>query len=113
MLYYDIRRLSFSGVNFFEPQPRLPQAPDVFLLRQITHDWSDKYCIKILRNLRDIASPTTMLVVIDSIMKYACNTSVKEKFVLGVKPPSPLLPNMGGANILSYTVDNLVGALHN
>ncbi|PAV21555.1 S-adenosyl-L-methionine-dependent methyltransferase [Pyrrhoderma noxium] len=101
-------KVKFIGVNFFEPQPRLHQAPDVFLLRQITHDWSDKYCIKILRNLRDIASPTTMLVVIDSIMKYACNTSVKEKFVLDVKPPPPLLPNMGGANILSYTVDNLI-----
>jgi hypothetical protein len=31
--------------------PQTVRGADVFLLRWILHDWSDKYCIEILRNL--------------------------------------------------------------
>jgi hypothetical protein len=31
--------------------PQLVRGVDVFLLRWILHDWSDKYCVTILRNL--------------------------------------------------------------
>ena len=42
-------RLDFKIHNFFEEQP--VKNADVYFLRSILHDWSDKYAIKILKNL--------------------------------------------------------------
>ncbi|KAF2475992.1 S-adenosyl-L-methionine-dependent methyltransferase [Lindgomyces ingoldianus] len=41
-------RIQFQPHNFFTPQT---EAADVFLLRFVLHDWSDKYCVKILSSL--------------------------------------------------------------
>ncbi|TFL01437.1 O-methyltransferase-domain-containing protein [Pterulicium gracile] len=40
--------------SFLEPQPE--RNFDVFFIKNITHNWSDHYVQKILRNLRNIAS---------------------------------------------------------
>ncbi|KAI5119658.1 hypothetical protein M0805_007749 [Coniferiporia weirii] len=101
-------KVHFIGGDFFDVQPTLPSTPDVFLLRQIVHDWSDKYVIKLFRRLRDAAGPSTKLVIVDSIIDYACNAPSKYPLDNGLKPPAPLLPNMGGANLLPYTVDLVV-----
>ena len=40
--------------DFFEPEPSDLSSRSgnlVFFLRMILHDWPDKYCIKILKNL--------------------------------------------------------------
>ena len=99
------------GCDFFDTQPKLPTTPDVFLLRTIVHDWSDKYSIKLLSNLRAAAGPNTKLVLIDSIINYACEAP-SETTLLGKgnepKVPAPLLPNLGGANLLAYEVDVVV-----
>ena len=42
-------RLEFRAHNFFTEQP--VKNADVYFLRSILHDWSDKYAIQILRNL--------------------------------------------------------------
>ncbi|GAA5992296.1 hypothetical protein JCM5350_000803 [Sporobolomyces pararoseus] len=57
-------RVKFQAQNFFEPQ----QVKDasVFVLRAILHDWPDSESIQILNHLRDAATPTTKLVVIES-----------------------------------------------
>ncbi|OTA98968.1 hypothetical protein M426DRAFT_68726 [Hypoxylon sp. CI-4A] len=39
-------RISFMAHDFFKPQP---VRADVYLLRTILHNWSDKYCLLILR----------------------------------------------------------------
>lgn len=101
-------KVHFVGCDFFEPQPALPATPDVFLLRMILHDWSDKYCIKLLRNLRNAAGPDTKLVIIDSIISYACEAPLKTGTEAAPSPPKPLLPNLGGANLLAYEVDIVV-----
>ncbi|KAI5117485.1 hypothetical protein M0805_009548 [Coniferiporia weirii] len=100
-------KVHFIGCNFFDAQPVLPGIPDVFLLRQIVHDWSDKYVTKLLRRLRDAAGPSTKLVIVDSIIDYACDTG---KYPLddGPKAPAPLLSNMGGASLLPYCVDLVI-----
>jgi len=104
----DAEKVHFIGCDFFEVQPKLPATPDVFLLRTIIHDWSDKYSIKLLSNLRTVAGPNTKLVLIDSIVNYACEAP-SEASILGKdaepKVPAPLLPNLGGANLLAYEVD--------
>ncbi|KAL9619345.1 MAG: hypothetical protein Q9160_006025 [Pyrenula sp. 1 TL-2023] len=42
-------RLEFQAHNFFTQQP--VKGADVYLLRSILHDWSEKYAIQILKNL--------------------------------------------------------------
>lgn len=41
-------RVSFMAHDFFTPQP---VTADVYFLRWILHNWSDKYCVEILRSL--------------------------------------------------------------
>jgi hypothetical protein len=43
------RRLTFMAHDFFHEQP--VKGADIYLLRWILHDWSDKYASRILRNL--------------------------------------------------------------
>jgi len=42
-------RMNFQAHDFFTVQPQI--GADVYLLRNILHDWSDKYAIKILKSL--------------------------------------------------------------
>ncbi|KAL8838358.1 MAG: hypothetical protein Q9170_002165 [Blastenia crenularia] len=42
-------RIEFIAHDFFTEQPT--KEADVFFMRWILHDWSDKYCVKILRAL--------------------------------------------------------------
>ncbi|KAL5536481.1 hypothetical protein ACEPAF_303 [Sanghuangporus sanghuang] len=93
-------KVHFLGVDFFEEQPKLPGPVDVFLLRNVIHDWPDKYAIKILRHLRNAAGPNTKLLVIDNVLDHVCGTDQD-----ATRPPSPLLPNLGGASLLSYSAD--------
>ncbi|EJC99763.1 O-methyltransferase [Fomitiporia mediterranea MF3/22] len=98
----------FIGTDFFAAQPQLPGPVSVFILRMVIHDWSDKYAIMILRRLRDVATPSTRLIIIDHILDYACGSQDETE-----KPPTPLLANMGGANVISYSVDLAVFAALN
>lgn len=43
-------RIDFAFCDVHKPQPSEP-APVAFLLRWVLHNWSDKYCINILKNL--------------------------------------------------------------
>jgi len=99
-------RVTLQAHDFFEPQP--VREPAVFLLRTILHDWADEHCIKILRYLRAAAGPETQLVIIDSLVVYACETPKSVQEIPGattVRPPSLLLPNMGVAGSFPYLTD--------
>lgn len=105
---------SFKAHNFLEAQPVFPGEIDIFILRQILHDWPDKYASKILQHLRSSASPNTRLVIIDSLLRFACgdkDTAASEiKGALEGDPPRPLLENLGQANAMVYDVD--IGVRH-
>ncbi len=62
--------------DFFEAQPI--KNPSVFLLKNILHDWSDKYAKKILMRLRAAAGPDTRLVTRDTIIPYSCQVPVSD-----------------------------------
>lgn len=78
------------------------------------HDWSDEYCLTILRHLRAAAKRTTQLLIVDNLISYTCN----EEDASGIdgvaqrdEASKPLLPNYGHANSLAYFTDIQVRSL--
>ncbi|KAA1468517.1 O-methyltransferase [Dentipellis sp. KUC8613] len=99
-------KIKFQVYDFMNEKQPVRNA-DVFIIRAILHDWADDYCIKILRNLREAATPTTHLLIIDNIISYACKEE-PAKDIPGVEkplPPAPLLPNWGQAGVAPYLSD--------
>lgn len=88
-------------------------------MRTILHDWSDPFARKILINLRHAAKPETKLLIIDTLIEYACNSDgdVSKEIkpdIPGYEPqraPKPLLSNMGYASIASYDLDMVVSGI--
>lgn len=61
-----IDRLTFMEHDFFTTQP--VKGADVYYLRWILHDWSDKYSICILRSLIPALKPGARIVVNEHIL---------------------------------------------
>ena len=53
-------RVKFTAHDFFSPQPI---SADIYFLRWILHDWSDKYSNKILQNLIPALKPGARILV--------------------------------------------------
>ncbi|KAL6306901.1 S-adenosyl-L-methionine-dependent methyltransferase [Sparassis latifolia] len=142
----DGGRAAFQAHDFFTPQPSLPpimeksiepaaslrtpegeDAPAVFLLRVITHDWPDELVTRILLHLRRAAGPYTRLLLADYVLPLACIDEDEEADVNGEPredlPPgsvrtlapegSPLLANLGKANANAYWLDLTMRATFN
>ncbi|KAG7098349.1 hypothetical protein E1B28_000308 [Marasmius oreades] len=107
----------FEGHNFFEPQPLQPShgPPSVFFLSMILHDYGRPLAGKILRHLRDAAvTGETKLVIVDQVVPYACPPTAIPPYEIPIQGaekvqpqgvPSPLLPNLGKANLFTYLGD--------
>ncbi|EJD48887.1 S-adenosyl-L-methionine-dependent methyltransferase [Auricularia subglabra TFB-10046 SS5] len=100
-------RVSFRTHNFLEPQPVKDAA--VFFLRNILHNWPDAYITRVLRHLRDSATPETKLLIVDRILPYATpGTSCDTSGIQGVETraaPPPLLANFGRATSIVSALD--------
>lgn len=59
-------RISFQGHDFFDPQP--VKDADVYLLRLVLHDWSDKYAVVIIRALTPALKPGARVVVNERVL---------------------------------------------
>ena len=59
-------RIEFMKHDFFQPQP--VEGADVYLLRWILHDWSDAYCVKILRALKPALKKDARVLIAEGIM---------------------------------------------
>lgn len=59
-------RISFQGHDIFDPQP--VRGADVYLLRLVLHDWSDKYAVMIIRALIPALEPGARVVVNDRVL---------------------------------------------
>ncbi|KII89666.1 hypothetical protein PLICRDRAFT_108610 [Plicaturopsis crispa FD-325 SS-3] len=102
----DSGRVVFRGHDFFEEQPIKGAA--VYFMRAILHDWSDSYCLDILKRIRAAAAPHSQLLVIDTTMSYACQDTTITRDVPGSQrpvAPEPLLPNFGHAKLTDYLAD--------
>lgn len=58
-------RVDIVAHNFFEPQP---VSADVYLIRQILHNWSDAHCIKILEALVPALKPGNKILINDLVV---------------------------------------------
>lgn len=59
-------RVEFMAHDFFTEQPVV--GADVYLFRWIMHNWSDKYCVKILRCLIPALKPGAKIIVNDNVL---------------------------------------------
>lgn len=59
------QRCRFVSGNFFETAPA---GADLYLLKLVIHDWTDRECIRILQNLRQVMKPEARLLVIEQIV---------------------------------------------
>ncbi|KAI0145085.1 S-adenosyl-L-methionine-dependent methyltransferase [Xylariaceae sp. FL1272] len=61
--------VKFQVHDFFIPQPVV--GADIYFFRWIFHNWSDKYCIKILRSLIPALKPGSKIIISDTVMPPA------------------------------------------
>lgn len=59
-------RVKFMTHDFLTEQP--VRGADVYFFRWIFHNWSDKYCVKILRNLIPALKPGAKVVINDNVL---------------------------------------------
>ena len=105
------RNVFTQGHDFFAEQPI--RNADIFFLRFVVHNWSDKYATKILSNLRAAAQPTTKLVIFEAIMDHMSRDQGAASDIPGAsKPqaPEPLLPYADSATSWIYAADICVRA---
>ncbi len=61
----DATRLQAIGGSFFDT---VPGGADLYLLKQILHDWQDPQCIAILRNVRTRMSPGARVAIVEMVL---------------------------------------------
>lgn len=59
-------RVTFMAHDFLTEQP--VKNADVFLFRWVLHNWSDTYCIRILRNLIPALKKDAIILVNDNVL---------------------------------------------
>ena len=57
--------LLIAHSDFFQPQK---ESADIFFLRWIFHNWSNKYSLQILRNLIPAMKPGTKIIINDFLL---------------------------------------------
>ncbi|KIK61141.1 hypothetical protein GYMLUDRAFT_85119 [Collybiopsis luxurians FD-317 M1] len=120
--------VQFQVHNFFDPQLKenMEAKPSIFILKQVLHDWSDKYALQILSRLRDVAGLETTILIIDTIIPLGCRQDNAAQTLVNpsvpstkgnenmagiiedhppVEAPAPLLLNFGAVNEVEYMID--------
>lgn len=81
-------RVTFVEHDFFQTQPL---AADVYLFRQILHDWSDIDCVRILKALLPALKTGARILISESVMP---NPPAKQGALLENKEARYVLPNI-------------------
>lgn len=72
-----LRRITFQAHDFFTEQTVV--GADVYLFRMIFHDWSDKFCIRILQQLIPALKPGARLLVNDFCIPETGSSSLYQE----------------------------------
>jgi hypothetical protein len=59
-------QISFMTHNFMTPQPIT--TADVYMLRWMIHDWSDKYAVRILRSIIPTMKTGAKIVLVEGVL---------------------------------------------
>ncbi|KAG6818997.1 hypothetical protein H0H93_016517 [Arthromyces matolae] len=94
------KRVDFKPMDFFVESP------------VAGHNWPDKECIQILKNIRAVLKPGARVLLHDVVLQYACRSEPGSTSEL-TEAPEPLLPNYGAGRIRQYTLDIVVWSLLN
>ncbi|RPD58012.1 S-adenosyl-L-methionine-dependent methyltransferase [Lentinus tigrinus ALCF2SS1-7] len=116
---FESGRMSYRPRDFFESWDPLTlsdgktvNAPSVFMVRLVLHDWSDDDSRKILSRLRAAAGPDTKLLIGDMLLPFACHDDTSPESSFAPKD-SPLLPNLGKGNVHGYLIDIMMMGMFN
>ncbi|KAH7048249.1 O-methyltransferase-domain-containing protein [Macrophomina phaseolina] len=63
------QRVTYQGHDFMEPQDVMDA--DIYLLRHVLHDWSDKYAAKILQKIVPAMKPGARILLNDAVLPAA------------------------------------------
>ncbi|MBU2549478.1 MAG: methyltransferase [Proteobacteria bacterium] len=79
-LYPNLKgRLEFRGGDFFEG---VPSGGDLYMLKQVLHDWDDRRAARILENCRKATGEQGLLIVIESVIEPGAPSPVPRLFDL-------------------------------
>jgi len=99
-------RVRVQAHDFFSPQAAMKEDVSVFILSRIMHDWSDEYCLTILKHLRAAAGPKTQLVIVELVMPFVSDEPATRE-IPGAElpaPPKPLLRSHGSSQVYLYDI---------
>lgn len=65
--------LNYISGDFFES---IPQGYDLYLLRNILHDWSDEKCLQLLKNLKNSVESTSKLLLLETVTAEVSSSHV-------------------------------------
>lgn len=71
-------RIKFTDHDFFTEQT-IERPPDIYLCRYIFHNWSDGYCVQILRNLIPSLGEDTRIIIYEFVLEDKPETRLTEK----------------------------------
>jgi len=101
--------LSYSSCHyivhdFFEPQPVKSAA--IYYMRVVIHDWPDAESLKILKNIRTAASPSSRLILFELCIQHVCPDAEYVRYSGDTKSvPYPLLAIVGKGNDTYTNID--------
>ncbi|KAF8989958.1 S-adenosyl-L-methionine-dependent methyltransferase [Cyathus striatus] len=121
----QLARIKAFAHNFFEPQP-IVGPNHVYTLRYILHDWPDDACIKILKNIVDVADDSSAKILIIEAVLVPCSTALeaepngvqlddlKDTDTYTPISPPPFIPQNFGyfANVSLSVGYNMMGLLN-
>jgi SAM-dependent methyltransferase len=77
--FFPNDRVKIIGGDFFE---KVPVGGDIYLLKQIIHDWDDTLSLKILKNCYEAMPPNGRILIIDTVIRPGQNQSTEKFFDL-------------------------------
>jgi hypothetical protein len=66
-------RVTLSASDFFE---RVPRGAQLYVLKNILHDWDDEHCVKILRNVREAAGNDGRVLIAEALLERYSNDPI-------------------------------------
>lgn len=73
-------RVEYHVYDFFTEQP--VRGADVYFFRSIFHNWSDEYCVRILRNLIPALKPGSKIILDETVIPEPDRLPKQMEFVM-------------------------------